>query len=64
MVYQFVCRQTMEEGILEKSKDKLVLEHLVVKKMKQGLNQKELNSILSFGAQKLFEEGNDGYDFF
>lgn len=48
--------------MLERSKKKLVLEHLVVKKMKQGIDQNELNSLLKIGARKLFEdqEGPDG----
>lgn len=62
MVYQFVSRHTIEEGILEKSKQKLVLEHLVVKKMKQGVDQKELNGILRIGAQKLFDDGEGNRD--
>jgi chromodomain-helicase-DNA-binding protein 4 len=58
MVYQFVTRGSMEEGMLERSKQKLLLEHLVVKKMKQGIDQVELNSLLQVGAQKLFEQEN------
>lgn len=57
MVYQFVSRNTVEEGILERSKGKLVLGHVVVDVT--AVDQNELNSILRIGAQKLFEEAGD-----
>ena len=61
MIYRLVTRNTVEERILQLSKKKMVLEHLVVGKMKQaGLNQEELDDILKFGAQDLFAEEGEG----
>jgi hypothetical protein len=46
MVYQFVVRNTVEESILEAAKRKLMLEHVVVKKLQKGVEEQELATIL------------------
>ena len=55
MIYRFVSRATVEEAMVQRSKSKLVLEHLVVRKAGTGeLNQKELDDVLRYGAAELF----------
>ncbi|CAI5465626.1 unnamed protein product [Closterium sp. Yama58-4] len=57
MIYRLVTRATVEERMVQMSKKKRVLEHVVVGKLKQSnLNQEELDDILRFGAKELFEE--------
>lgn len=47
LIYRLVTRSTVEERILQLSKKKMVLEHVVVGKMKQaGLNQVRLKLCL------------------
>jgi len=62
VVYRLVTQNSLEEAILLRNKSKLVLEHLVVKKM-QGINQNELNNIIKFGAEKIFKENEKDLDF-
>lgn len=48
---------------MQTGKKKLVLDHLIVQKMDDDDGSKEdVQSILMFGAQALFEEGNNGED--
>ncbi|CAG9462529.1 unnamed protein product [Pedinophyceae sp. YPF-701] len=71
MIYRLVSRKTVEERMMQRAKSKMVLEHLVVRRMgKDAMKQKELDDILRYGAQDLFEEddgdaggaGDDGGD--
>ncbi len=56
-VFKLVTRRTVEERILRKAKNKLVADHLVVKRMdKQQLSEAEIGSLIKFGAKELFEE--------
>lgn len=57
---RLVTRATIEERMMQQSKKKLVLEHLVVRKMSSrgDLKQEELDDILRYGAQELFMEGH------
>jgi hypothetical protein len=52
--YRFVTRGTVEEKIMQRAKEKRVLEKVVIGK--QNLGQDELQSILAYGAAELFAE--------
>ncbi|GIL52295.1 hypothetical protein Vafri_8203 [Volvox africanus] len=60
MIYRLVTRQTIEERMMQVSRKKMLLEHLVVRKMSSGaggeLKQSELDDILRYGAQELFAD--------
>ena len=60
MIYQLVARHSVEEAIVERAKEKLLLEHVVVQNMNKEVDQTELNQLLSYGAKQLFEEEDDG----
>ncbi|KAF7799325.1 hypothetical protein EIP86_010557 [Pleurotus ostreatoroseus] len=47
------------ERIIQTGKKKLVLDHLIVQKMDDSDDSEDVKSILMFGAQALFEEGDD-----
>ena len=68
--------KSVEENILERAKNKMVLDHLVIQRMdttgrtvfdkKSGgsssnvpYNKEELNQILKFGAEELFNKDDD-----
>ncbi|KAL4452565.1 hypothetical protein ABPG75_008227 [Micractinium tetrahymenae] len=75
MVYRLIARNTVEERMMQRAKGKLVLEHVVVRKMKrkgssgalgsaasgeQHLDGSELQDLIRFGAAELFaEEGQE-----
>ncbi|KAF7684017.1 Chromodomain-helicase-DNA-binding protein 2 [Astathelohania contejeani] len=63
-IYRLVSRDTVEEEILERAKKKMVLEHLVIQKMDEtkDLKKEELDSIIKFGAARLFMEDNKEKD--
>jgi hypothetical protein len=52
----------VEEAIIQRAKEKLLLEHVVVQKLDQGVDQTELNKILSYGTKQFFqdEDNDDG----
>ena len=69
-IYRFVSESTVEENILERAKQKMVLDHLVIQQMdtsgrtvlssgksksKPAFNREEMNEIMKFGAQDLFK---------
>ncbi|KAL9230296.1 hypothetical protein vseg_005669 [Gypsophila vaccaria] len=55
MIYRLVTRGTIEERMIEMTKKKMVLEHLVVGKLKtQNINQEELDDIIRYGSKELF----------
>jgi len=60
MIYRLVTRGTVEETIIQRAKQKMMLEHLVVSRMgpkgTTALKQAELDSILRFGTSELFKE--------
>jgi chromodomain-helicase-DNA-binding protein 1 len=72
-IYRLVSKNSIEEDIVERTKQKLVLDHLVIQRMdttgRTVLNKKssmsmpytkeEINSILKFGAEELFKESKD-----
>ncbi|XP_051137067.1 CHD3-type chromatin-remodeling factor PICKLE-like [Andrographis paniculata] len=60
MIYRLITRGTIEERMMQMTKKKMVLEHLVVGRLKaQNLNQEELDDIIRYGSKELFEEDND-----
>ncbi|XP_031482496.1 CHD3-type chromatin-remodeling factor PICKLE [Nymphaea colorata] len=60
MIYRLVTRGTIEERMMQMTKKKMVLEHLVVGRLKnQMLNQEELDDIIRYGSKELFADEND-----
>ena len=59
MIYRFVTRNTVEERVTQVAKKKMMLTHLVVQPGmggKANLSKKEIDDILKFGTEELFEE--------
>ncbi|XP_057525140.1 CHD3-type chromatin-remodeling factor PICKLE-like isoform X2 [Amaranthus tricolor] len=55
MIYRLITRGTIEERMMQMTKKKMVLEHLVVGKLKtQNINQEELDDIIRYGSKELF----------
>ncbi|XP_026286937.1 chromodomain-helicase-DNA-binding protein 1 isoform X2 [Frankliniella occidentalis] len=76
-IYRLVTRSSVEEDIVERAKEKMVLDHLVIQRMdttgrtvldkksassSTPFNKDELTAILKFGAEKLFEKEEDADD--
>eukprot|EP01018_Ginkgo_biloba_P007663 Gb_18673 [translate_table: standard] len=60
MIFRLVTRGTIDERMMQMTKKKMILEHLVVGRLKtQVLNQEELDDILRYGAKELFADEND-----
>lgn len=74
-IYRLVTRSSVEEEIVEKAKQKMVLDHLVIQRMdttgrtvldkkstssSTPFNKEELTAILKFGAEELFKDEEDG----
>ncbi|XP_066991707.2 chromodomain-helicase-DNA-binding protein 1 isoform X2 [Anabrus simplex] len=74
-IYRLVTRSSVEEEIVEKAKQKMVLDHLVIQRMDTTgrtvldkkssstttpFNKEELTAILKFGAEELFKDEEDG----
>ncbi|KAL6502117.1 hypothetical protein OROGR_027250 [Orobanche gracilis] len=60
MIYRLITRGTIEERMMQMTKKKMILEHLVVGKLKtQNINQEELDDIIRYGSQELFADDND-----
>ncbi|KAI3467977.1 hypothetical protein Pfo_024640 [Paulownia fortunei] len=60
MIYRLVTRGTIEERMMQMTKKKMVLEHLVVGRLKaQTINQEELDDIIRYGSKELFADDND-----
>jgi chromodomain-helicase-DNA-binding protein 4 len=72
MIYRFVTRNTVEERVTQVAKKKMMLTHLVVQpgmnqQGKSNLSKKEIDDILKFGTEELFndetnEEGESSND--
>ena len=66
MVFRLVSRASVEEKILNRAKEKMLLDHVVVQTLQQGatersgLRQQELDDILRHGAKDLFDESSEG----
>nr|CAD7429760.1 unnamed protein product [Timema monikensis] len=76
-IYRLVTRNSVEEEIVERAKQKMVLDHLVIQRMDTTgrtvldkkasstaapFNKEELTAILKFGAEELFKDEEDGDD--
>lgn len=61
MIYRLITRGTIEERMMQFTKKKMILEHLVVGRLKaqQAVNQEELDDIIRYGSKELFTEEND-----
>merc|ERR1740137_23565 len=75
-IFRLVASSSVDEDIIHKAKNKMVLDHLVIQNMdttgktvisgKKGknseaaFNKDELNTIIKFGAADLFKENEDG----
>ncbi|XP_078439434.1 chromatin remodeling factor CHD3 (PICKLE) isoform X2 [Wolffia australiana] len=60
MIFRLITRDTIEERMMQMTKKKMVLEHLVVGRLKaQTVNQEELNDIIRYGSKELFADEND-----
>ncbi|XP_049815552.1 chromodomain-helicase-DNA-binding protein 1 [Schistocerca nitens] len=74
-IYRLVTRSSVEEEIVERAKQKMVLDHLVIQRMDTTgrtvldkkssssttpFNKEELTAILKFGAEELFKDEEDG----
>ncbi|KAK8520284.1 hypothetical protein V6N13_031255 [Hibiscus sabdariffa] len=60
MIYRLVTRGSIEERMMQMTKKKMVLEHLVVGRLKaQNINQEELDDIIRYGSKELFADEND-----
>ncbi|XP_018909064.2 chromodomain-helicase-DNA-binding protein 1 [Bemisia tabaci] len=74
-IYRLVTKSSVEEDIVERAKQKMVLDHLVIQRMdttgrtvlekKSGsastpFNKEELTAILKFGAEELFKDEEAG----
>ncbi|KAI9316427.1 P-loop containing nucleoside triphosphate hydrolase protein, partial [Dichotomocladium elegans] len=59
LVLRFMTRYSVEEKIAQVAKAKLVMDHLVVEKMDQAdFEDQDIESILKFGAQALFDDNS------
>ncbi|XP_061365248.1 CHD3-type chromatin-remodeling factor PICKLE isoform X2 [Gastrolobium bilobum] len=60
LIYRLITRETIEERMMQLTKKKMVLEHLVVGRLKaQNINQEELDDIIRYGSKELFADEND-----
>ncbi|KAH8099377.1 SNF2 family N-terminal domain-containing protein [Cristinia sonorae] len=59
LVFKLMVKDSAEERIMQTGKKKLVLDHLIVQKMEDADNKEDVQSILMFGAQTLFQEGEN-----
>ena len=59
MIFRLIVSNSAEERVIQTASKKLVLEHLVVQKMDQELKTSELEDILKFGTQQLFNENKE-----
>lgn len=61
MIYRLVCKGTIEERMMQLTKKKMVLEHLVVGRLTKAsnVNQEELDDIIRHGSKELFDDDND-----
>ncbi|PRP87727.1 chromodomain-helicase-DNA-binding protein 1-like [Planoprotostelium fungivorum] len=64
-IYRFITKGTVDEQILQRAKNKMILEHLVIQRMgdskesqakNNDFNKEELAALLKFGAEDLFKE--------
>ncbi|KAH8119925.1 hypothetical protein DFH11DRAFT_1557318 [Phellopilus nigrolimitatus] len=56
LVFKFMTKDSAEEKIIQTGKKKLVLDHLIVQKMDDEENTTGVQSMLTFGAEALFDD--------
>lgn len=76
-IYRLVTARSVEEDIVERAKQKMVLDHLVIQRMdttgrtvldktsssaSTPFNKDDLSAILKFGAEELFKDETEGED--
>ncbi|XP_047325059.1 CHD3-type chromatin-remodeling factor PICKLE-like [Impatiens glandulifera] len=60
LIYRLITRGSIEERMMQMTQKKMVLEHLVVGKLKsQNINQEQLNDIIRYGSKELFADEDD-----
>ncbi|KAL5724023.1 DNA helicase [Ranunculus cassubicifolius] len=60
MIFRLIARATIEERMMQMTKKKMILEHLVVGRLKaQNINQEELDDIIRYGSKELFADESD-----
>uniref|UniRef100_A0A069DYF2 Chromodomain-helicase-DNA-binding protein 1 n=1 Tax=Panstrongylus megistus TaxID=65343 RepID=A0A069DYF2_9HEMI len=74
-IYRLVTKSSVEENIVERAKQKMVLDHLVIQRMDttgrtvldkksasatNQFNKEELTAILKFGTEELFKDEDEG----
>ncbi|KAI9461026.1 hypothetical protein BJY52DRAFT_1168379 [Lactarius psammicola] len=59
LVFKLMAKDTAEERIVQTGKKKLVLDHVIVQKMDDEEGGSDVRSILTYGAQALFDETAD-----
>ncbi|KAJ5295935.1 hypothetical protein PENANT_c001G08716 [Penicillium antarcticum] len=58
LVFHLVMRATVEEKIMQKGKNKMALDHVLIERMDVDDEEEDLESILKHGAQALFTDDN------
>jgi superfamily II DNA or RNA helicase len=58
LVFHLVMRATVEEKIMQKGKNKMALDHVLIERMDVDDEEEDLESILKHGAQALFSDDN------
>ncbi|TFY68138.1 hypothetical protein EVG20_g3685 [Dentipellis fragilis] len=61
LVFKLMAKDTAEERIMQAGKKKLILDHVIVQKMDEEAGE-DVQSILTYGAKALFEEGESARD--
>ncbi|KAG6555361.1 hypothetical protein Mapa_002587 [Marchantia paleacea] len=60
MIFRLITKGTIEERMMQMTKKRMVLEHLVMGRVKtQVFHQEELDDMLRFGVKEIFAEGNE-----
>ncbi|RHN76986.1 putative DNA helicase transcription regulator Homeodomain-LIKE family [Medicago truncatula] len=59
LIFRLITRGTIEERMMEITKKKMVLEHVVVGRKAQNIKQEELDDIIRYGSKELFADEND-----
>eukprot|EP00047_Mylnosiga_fluctuans_P013516 m.31933 g.31933 ORF g.31933 m.31933 type:complete len:1607 (-) comp4940_c0_seq1:166-4986(-) len=59
MVYKLVTRGSVEERIIQRAKEKMLLDQAFVENIENEMDDTDLSNIVSFGAKRVFEESAD-----
>ncbi|EIM83636.1 uncharacterized protein STEHIDRAFT_160211 [Stereum hirsutum FP-91666 SS1] len=62
LVFKLMAKDIAEERIVQNGKKKLILDHVIVQKMDDKETGEDVSSILTHGAEALFEEGEGAKD--